>query len=189
MNAPYRTAPERLRLTVDDFLLLDESGAFADYTKTELIEGEIWAVNAQLSRHARIKTNLAVELTIRLRTLETRLRPIVEASTRVSHDSLPEPDIVVTDYKGARHVPLETVALIVEVSDTTLDIDLGRKLRLYASAGVAEYWVVDVEGERVIRMCQPRGEVYGRSDEIRFGDSVSSVTVADLLIETDRLTD
>ena len=191
MNAPLRivTTPEKARLRVEDFLLLDDSGAFADYTKTELIEGEIYVMNAQHSRHARIKTNLAAELLFTLRELKSPMRPIVEVSTRVSDYSLPEPDIVVTDYKGTHVVPLETVALIVEVSDSTLDIDMGRKLRIYASAGIAEYWVVDVEAERIVRMWKPSGDCYLQKDEVAFGGALRSVTLSDLIIDTSTLAD
>ena len=189
MNAPSRLAtnPEKLRLTVEDFLLLNDSGAFADYSKTELIDGEIWYMAAQHSRHARIKTNLGVELAIKMRELRSPLRPIIEASTRVSALSLPEPDIVVSDYKGPHVVPLETVALIVEVSDSTLDVDLGRKLRLYARAGIAEYWVVDVEGRQVLCMWAPEGERYLGDGAVAFGERLASRTVAGLEVASDGL--
>ena len=191
MNAPLRhiTTSERLRLTVEDFLLLDDSGAFAEHGKTELIEGEIWYTNAQHSRHARIKTRLAVELDIALQAQGSPLRPIVTVSTRVSDHSLPQPDIVVTSYKGPHVVPLDTVALLVEVSDTTLDIDLGRKLRIYAAAGIAEYWVVDCNGARIIRMWQPEDEHYVRRDEVNFGDEIASVTINGLAVATASLED
>ena len=41
--------------------------------------------------------------------------------------ALPEPDIILTSYRGAGVVPVKTVALLVEVSDGTLPTDLGRK--------------------------------------------------------------
>ena len=102
MNSQFRavTKPEKARLRVEDFLLLNDNGAFSDYSKTELIEGEIYFMNAQHSRHARIKTLLAVELTILLRALGSDFEPIVEASTQINDHTLPEPDIVVTSYKG-----------------------------------------------------------------------------------------
>jgi Uma2 family endonuclease len=186
MNAPFRpvTKPEKVRLRVDDFLLLNDNGAFADYSKTELLEGEIFFMNAQHSRHARIKTELAIELAIVLREMATDLRPIVEASTRVSEYSLPEPDIVVTSYKGPHVVPLESVALLVEVADTTLKIDLGRKLRIYAAARIAEYWVVDAESRVVHQMWSPSGKSYREKRTVALGERIEAVTVAGLAVET-----
>jgi Uma2 family endonuclease len=188
MNSPFRavTAPEKARLSVEDFLLLSDNGAFDKYSKTELIEGEIYFMNAQHSRHARIKTQLAIALAIRLRELGSDLEPIVEASTRISDDSLPEPDIVVTSYKGPDVVPLESVALIVEVSDTTLDTDLGRKADLYANAGVPEYWVVDVNENRVLMHANPRedGSGYDGQLDVPFGERLIAATIEGLVVET-----
>lgn len=188
MNSPFRavTTPEKARLRVEDFLLLNDNGAFDKYSKTELIQGEIYFINAQHSRHARIKTQLAVELSVRLRELGSEFQPIVEASTRISDDSLPEPDIVVTSYKGPGVVPLESVALLVEVSDSTLEIDLGRKADLYAKASVPEYWVVDVNENRVLMHIQPRsdGSGYDGQLDVPFGEPLYSTTIADLTVET-----
>jgi Uma2 family endonuclease len=188
MTAPFRliTTPEKARLRVEDFLLLDESGAFADYTKTELIEGEIYVMNAQHSWHARTKTLLAVELNLALRAMGSDLEAWAEPSTRVSDFSLPEPDVVVTRHRGRGVVPLESVALLVEVSDTTLDIDLGRKLRIYAEAGVPEYWVVDLNGGTLIRLWEPAGADYARRDEVALGGLVESATITGLAARAER---
>jgi Uma2 family endonuclease len=119
-----------------------------------------------------------------LQALDSALKPIVEVSTRVSDYSLPEPDIVVTDYKGPLVVPLETVALLVEVSDTTLKIDLGIKLQIYAKAGIPEYWVVDAEGAQIIRHWEPRDDGYAKRDETAFGTALESATLAGVVVET-----
>jgi Uma2 family endonuclease len=191
MNSPFRavTSPEKARLRVEDFLLLNDNGAFDNYSKTELIEGEIYFMNAQHSRHARIKTELAIELAIRLRELGSELAPIVEASTRISDDSLPEPDIVVTSYKGPHVVPLDTVALLIEVSDTTLETDLGRKADLYAKAGVPEYWVVDVNENRVLMHANPRsdGSGYDGQLDVPFGERLLAATIEGLVVDTSGL--
>ena len=107
----------------------------------------------------------ATELNIALRALGSDLEAWAEPSTRISDHSLPEPDIVLTRHRGRGVVPLETVALLVEVADTTLDTNLGRKLRIYAEAGVPEYWVADLNGGRIARMWEPVEDGYGRCDE------------------------
>jgi Uma2 family endonuclease len=40
--------------------------------------------------------------------------------------------------------------LVGEVADTTLAIDLDEMKQLYAAMGVPEYWVIDVQGRRVL---------------------------------------
>ena len=137
MNAPvlFSNVPERRRLRVEDFLLLNDSGAFADCGKTELIDGEIFVVNSQLSPHARVKSRLHLQLGLWLMNADAGLEALVEVSVRTSDHDLPEPDITLTRWRGRGAVPVETVALVVEVADTTLDHDLGRKARLYAAPG------------------------------------------------------
>lgn len=186
MNAPARivSTPERVRLSVDDFLLLNDGGAFADYTKTELIDGEIWGMNAQHLPHARVKSRLLVELALWARSAGGDLEAISEVTVRVTIDSAPEPDIVLTRRHGGRELPAEAVALVVEVADTTLGVDLGRKAELYATAGVPEYWVVDVNGGRVVRHDGPDGGRYRHRSEVALGRVLRSATVDDLEIDT-----
>lgn len=186
MNAPARilATPERVRLTVESYLLLDEHGAFADYTKTELIDGDVYGMNAQYSRHARVKTRLSHALAYRLSELGSDLEAVVGVAVRVADDSVPEPDIVLTRWRGEGVVPVDTVALIVEVSDTTLATDLGRKAELYAAAGVPEYWVVDLNGARVVRHDGPGAAGYEGRLEVRLGERLASVTLAGVEVET-----
>jgi len=66
--------------------------------------------------------------------------------------SEPEPDIILLNRPASElnrnPVPAD-IALIVEVSDTTLEHDLGPKASLYSRAGIPEYWVVDINGRRI----------------------------------------
>lgn len=186
MNAPVRPAaePELLRLRVDDFLLLADHGAFDDYSKTELIDGVIYFMDAQHSRHARIKSRLAFELGLKVREIGSDLEVISEVTVRVADDSAPEPDIVLTRFRGDRDVPGDTVALAVEVAETTLGIDLGRKAMLYAAAAIPEYWVVDLNGGRVLIHHEARLDGYVRRDEVALGERLRSATLDWLTIDT-----
>jgi Uma2 family endonuclease len=61
-------------------------------------------------------------------------------------DSAPEPDlvwVVQRDYSQSRPVS-EEVLLVVEVSESSLAYDTGEKAFLYAEAGIADYWVVNL---------------------------------------------
>jgi Uma2 family endonuclease len=75
--------------------------------------------------------------------------------------SEPEPDAMVVrgsrfDYRDRTPVPGD-VALVIEVSDTTLDQDRGLKKRLYAEAGIAAYWIVNLIDRRVEVYTEPSG--------------------------------
>lgn len=189
MNAPVDAAnvPHTARLRVQDFMLLCESGAFDGYAKSELIEGEIICMNAQYARHARVKSRLALELTLRLRAMGSPLEAVVEVAVALSGGSMPEPDIVLTSYRGDGPVPLDTVALVVEVSDTTLANDLGRKALLYARAGVPEYWVIDLGEDRCLLHRHAGPDGYGERIDVRFGDPLHAGTIEGLSVKTDGL--
>lgn len=74
----------------------------------------------------------------------------VQMPLRIPPYNEPEPDIMVTrgqleDYLDQHPGPDDAV-LVVEVSDTTVDADRDVKGPLYASAGVPEYWLINVRG-------------------------------------------
>ena len=185
---PLAISPTLVRLRVADYLLLDSQGAFDGYGKTELIEGEIFYINAQHRRHALIKTEIYDLLRDGLRTAESSLRPLIEVSVGLSEHDVPEPDIVViSEPDGEGLVPGHSVALIVEVADATLQSDLTRKQAIYARAGIPEYWVVDVTGRVIHQMWAPAGEGYAGHRETVFGESMTAATIDRLQIDTAEL--
>ena len=174
-----------LPLRVDDFLLLDASGAFEGYGKTELIEGTVVFMNAQHRPHARIKGKLHLELARALAELNNGLTVMIEATTAMPPHNAPEPDLLLTrEPDGEGPVPLASVALVIEIADTTLSNDLGIKAEVYARGSVPEYWVVDLAGRRVVLMWGPVGEAYAGRDECAFGARVESATIAGLGVKT-----
>lgn len=181
------TTPHRAKLRVADFLLLAESGAFADYARTELIEGEIWVVNSVHRRHARVHAQLTIDLGIALKAIESEFVLYTAPSTELSNDSLPEPDIAIGEVSDAKIFPGPAMRIAIEVSDTTLDIDLGRKARLYARHAAPEYWVVDIEARVIHQMWMPHGDRYAERRAIPFGQSVMAATLSGLTIETNAL--
>jgi Uma2 family endonuclease len=76
-------------------------------------------------------------------------------------DTDPEPDLAVVagrprDYTGHP----TTAVLVVEVADTSLDFHTEEKRRLYARSGIGEYWVVDINGRRLLVYRDPRNRDY-----------------------------
>jgi Uma2 family endonuclease len=72
----------------------------------------------------------------------------VQMPIALDDESEPEPDVAVVpggrrDYELAHP---ERPALVVEVSESSLVDDRGAKAALYARAGVAEYWIVNLVG-------------------------------------------
>ena len=91
----------------------------------------------------------------------------IQAPLHLGRRSAPEPDVAVVpggprDYTTTGHPT--TALLIVEVSDTTLSYDRGRKASLYARAKIADYWILNlVHGRLEVRRnpVPDRGERYG----------------------------
>jgi Uma2 family endonuclease len=186
MNAPARLSNrlQKAKLTVDDFLLLYEHGAFDSYAKVELIEGEIYFVNAANARHGYAQMEIGAELRFSLKYLGSDLRSFAAIAIRMPA-SVPEPDIVVAlPVEGRAMMQLSHVALAVEISDSTLKFDLTRKLALYAREGIPEYWVADIKGRKVHQFWAPDGGKYASSREVAFGVRIDSVTIAGLSVET-----
>ena len=77
-------------------------------------------------------------------------------------ESAPQPDIAwVTLRRYADRRPLpEEVSLLVEVADTSLEFDTTAKASLYATAGIDDYWVVDLVSRAVIMFREPRSGSY-----------------------------
>ncbi len=76
--------------------------------------------------------------------------------------SQPQPDLVWLarkDYSTQRPTPAD-VRLLVEVSDTTLKKDRGTKSRLYARAGIADYWIVNIKDRTIEVHREPVGSKY-----------------------------
>jgi Uma2 family endonuclease len=89
-----------------------------------------------------------------------------------------------------RNARPEDILLAVEVADTTLGFDLTTKAALYARAGIPEYWVLDVNGRRMIVHRDPqdgrfRSVIAYTSDEriSLLAAPAASLLIADVLPE------
>ncbi len=177
------TASIKAKLTVKDFLLLEESGAFANHCKTELIDGEIYYTNAQHRPHLMAKMHFHNALHALLSEIGSNLSSVVEGSVERGANDLPEPDLVLTSEPyGEGAIPAASVALAIEISDTTLRMDLGNKLGRYATAGIPEYWVFDVDRSILHQMWSPEGDQYVNRRTIQKGQTIAAETIADLRI-------
>ena len=176
-----------IRTRVEDYLALDAAGAFDAYGKTELLDGEIVHVNAQHRPHARIKSRLFRLLADALDRIDDRLEALVEGSIGMPPHNVPEPDIAITtEPEGDGLIPLASLALVIEVADTTLRNDLDRKRKIYAREGVPEYWVVDVK-DGIHQMAHPKGAGFATARRIAFGEPIIALTIPGLTVPTDRL--
>lgn len=136
------------RWTVDEYRRLYELGAFKPGERVELIDGQILAMTAQGDPH-----KMAI-----LRGTHTLVRAFdgthyvgVQIPVHFGQWHAPEPDFSVfpRDLVEDAVVFPERIALIIEVADTSLAYDRNEKSSLYASAGIPEYWIVNLRKKHV----------------------------------------
>ena len=185
MNAPWSKPgdAELFRLQLSDVELLQRAGVF-DQKKVELIEGVLIAVSPQYRPHSSVRNELCRRFWRALDATGSHLSAEQEVTVQLSSDTAPEPDIALTSEPfGHGYVPLGSVALVIEIADSTLHYDLGKKRDIYARGGIAEYWVVDVNGREVHRFADPRDGEYRAEPPVPLAGPLQSLTVPDLAID------
>jgi Uma2 family endonuclease len=165
MPAPQVELDELYRMSTDTYHRLIEAGAAEDFPNCELIDGVLVHKDVKTREHENAIASLLEWLIFGIDRAIYQLR-VGSSLTLVASGSEPEPDLAVIARDAHRPYHSDTAALAVEVSWSSLRRDLNRKAALYAEAGVAEYWVFDVKGRRVVVHRKPGDESYG---EVREG--------------------
>ena len=176
----YRWSRERYDRAV-------ESGVFDD-ARVELLDGEIVDMAPQSHPHAATTRWLRTHL---IRGLDPLTWLVGSHEPFALSDwSEPEPDVWVAriaDVVGRTHPGTTAMSLVVEVSWSSGHKDRVRKLRLYAAAGVTEYWIVDLQRDVVQVHRSPVGDAYrtvstaGRGDQLGVPETDLVVDVVELL--------
>lgn len=133
----------RRRWTVAEIEAVVEAGILLEDERFELIGGEVVPMSPKGNRHEMLKSRLNRYWGKRC---PDNFDFIPETTFRLSADTFVEPDFVF--YRAVDDIPNlkpQTCLLAVEVADTSLGYDLGRKALLYANFGIRELWVIDVE--------------------------------------------
>ncbi|MAU97257.1 MAG: hypothetical protein CMP81_15465 [Fulvimarina sp.] len=147
----------RRRFTVAEIEAMVEAGIMEEDERVELIGGELVPMSAKGIRHERLKTFLMMELA---RKLPDHLAFTPETTFRLSEDTFLEPDFALYDKAdGLEGLNGATCLLAIEVGDSSLAYDRGRKAAIYAAFGLRELWVVDAVRlqTRILREPTPTG--------------------------------
>jgi Uma2 family endonuclease len=160
----------RRRFTVAEVEAMVAAGVMEEDERVELIGGELVPMSPKGMQHEVVKQAL-LDQWIRARPDEVRLAP--ETTFRLSEDTYLEPDVVIYPRaSGIRRLNADNVLLVVEIADSSLRYDIGRKAALYASFGIRELWVIDAVRltTRVFREPTPDGyrnaRDFGPSDRL-----------------------
>ena len=131
----------RRRFTVADIEAMAAAGLMDEDERVELIGGELVPMSPKGNRHELLKIAL-LRRWYRAAPDDVEIAP--ETTFRLTEDTYLEPDVVLFDRKeGLKKLAGDTVFLVVEIADSSLRYDTGRKAALYASFGVRELWVMD----------------------------------------------
>jgi Uma2 family endonuclease len=142
-----RRGVRQRRWSKAEYYRLGELGFFPG-ERVELIEGRIMVLSPQNPQHASHVDHIADVLR---NAFGAGYRVRLQMPIDLGQTTEPEPDIVVVAGTSAQFLNAHPTSadLIVEVSDTTLSYDRRRKGGLYARAGVADYWIVNLVHRRV----------------------------------------
>lgn len=150
----------RRRFTVAEIDEMTRLGILQEHDRIELIGGELVPMAAKGSFHERMKTALMLHWAERL---PPDLLFSTETTFRLSVDTYLEPDFVFYPRAGGwNDLSARTARLAVEISDTSLRFDLGRKAGIYASFGIVELWVVNAVTRETRIHREPRPDGYAR---------------------------
>jgi Uma2 family endonuclease len=178
-----------LRFDMQQSVKLAEHG-FLDGQRTQLIRGELLVMGKAGEPHS---CSISLISDALRSAFGTGYYIRVQMPLVLSLETDPEPDlaVVIGSPRDYRTWPT-TAVLVVEVADTTLQHDMTVKADLYASAGIPEYWILDVNTNRLIVLRDPApiaaGGVAYRTQLTRYaGDSVSPFAMPSAVIAVSEL--
>ena len=151
----------RRRFTRDDYHGMAAAGILAPDARVELLDGEVVEMSPIGPRHGGITDRLNAFFSPRV---AGNAICRIQGPLTLSESSEPEPDLQILahrdDFYTSQHPGPEDVLLLIEVAESSLEKDRNEKLRLYARAGIAEYWIIDVDQERLIVHRHPKGDEF-----------------------------
>lgn len=184
-----RVAVRTRKWTRAEYDRLITLGLLGEDERVQLVEGEILEMSPQSAPH--MTAIRLVEEALRAafgRGFDVR----VQGPLALGPDSEPEPDVAVVrggprDYRE-HHPTGQDAVLVVEVADASWRFDRERKGRLYATARIPEYWIVNLESRVLEVYREPEQGQYARQLVYGAGDTVTPlfspearIAVADLL--------
>jgi Uma2 family endonuclease len=163
-----------------------EMGLFEEDEKIELIKGFIVRMSPTGVPHASVVQALT-------RIFVLALVPSERAAIRIhspfaaSDDSEPEPDVAVLPPGDYRDDHPKKAFLVIEVSESSLRYDRTEKAEVYATAGIEEYWIVNLRHNLIEVRTDIIDGVYSQVTTYRRGQIISPRAFPDVAIPVDRV--
>ena len=151
----------RHRLSVEDYHRLGAAGVLGEADRVELLEGQLVDMSPIGPGHAYVVNQLS---RILIAAVGERAWVSVQNPVTLDSGSEPQPDIVLAQPPAgqylSRHPRSDDVLLLIEVADTSFEVDSGAKLEIYAKAGIREFWIVDLTTNHILVHRDPRDGAY-----------------------------
>ncbi len=143
MASTVLQSPQTRRWTRVEYERLIELGVFQPGERLELLDGLLVVREPQGSRHAGTIRRVLAALR---RALGDAWQIDSQLPVALDADSEPEPDVAVVprDPGAYRDAHPSHPVLIVEIAESSYRVDHEHKASLYARAGIADYWIVDL---------------------------------------------
>jgi Uma2 family endonuclease len=181
--------PEKTRISVDRYQKMVAAGVLTERDRIELIHGEMINRAPIGAKHAALTARLT-------KFFVTAVGDAAIVSpggpVNLGEFSEPQPDLLLlrprTDYYAGKIPEASDVLLLIEISDSTLAFDQSTKRALYAGHGVAEYWIIDVEGKRIQVHREPSDNgSYAQTRGFGMTDIVSPLALPEVALLVQRL--
>ena len=174
------------RFTADEYQRMGQAGILRGEDRVELIDGEIVAMSPIGSRHNAC-ANHANRALVRAAGDDAIVQ--VQGSVRLDSYSEPEPDLVLLrpqpHFYTSRLPGPADILLIVEIAESSIDYDREVKARVYAEAGVPEYWIADLNTNVIWRHVSLEHGAYKTIEPCRRGETIAPRELPACLVGVD----
>lgn len=148
-------------LTIHEYQKMSDFGIIDEDEHIELIEGRLIKMAPIGITHASVVSYLGY---LFHQTAHNKAIVQTQSPVLLNINYMPEPDISIVKYRAdfyrSRRVKADDVLLIVEVSDTSFQYDSEVKIPTYATFKIPEVWIIDVNGQCLIRYLNPVNGIY-----------------------------
>ncbi|WP_009630660.1 Uma2 family endonuclease [Synechocystis sp. PCC 7509] len=159
------------QFTIQNYHQMVVAGILSEDERVELIQGEIVKMSPIGIRHASCVNRL---LKLFSQSLGDRATVIVQNPVVLNNLSEPQPDVALlkprADFYATGHPQPQDILLLVEVADTTIESDRAIKIPLYASSGISEVWLVDVNQQVIEVFREPTDNSYQSIQKFQLGE-------------------
>jgi Uma2 family endonuclease len=165
-----------------------EAELFVEGERVELIHGDLIEMSPIYITHI---STLNRPVWMLSNALGKQVILSVQNPVQLSEDSLPQPDVAVfrfqEEFYSEQHAKPEDILLIIEVADSSLRYDQRVKSKLYGTAGIADYWIVNLPERQIEVYREPRPNGYRTVTTCVPGETLSPLAFPDVVQQVEQI--